>query len=60
MDAEELQEMLGDFSHKQIAGWYGISQKGVEKWCRALGIAGASCDAFIQAETESISPEEQE
>ncbi|MBI9049981.1 MAG: hypothetical protein JEZ00_11210 [Anaerolineaceae bacterium] len=59
MDAEELQELLGEFSLKQIAGWYGVSQRGIEKWCRTLGIAGASRGAFTCTECESISTEEQ-
>jgi hypothetical protein len=56
MDAEELQQMIRELPLKQVAEWYGISQKGVESWCQVLGIASpfrgdlshADCDITLQ------------
>lgn len=59
IDPEELSQLVWEIPTTQIARLYGVSEKVVEKRCRALGISKPPRDYWARPESERVSQEEQ-
>lgn len=59
IDPEELRQMVWEIPTTQIASLYGVSDKAVEKRCRALGISKPPRGYWTRPERERVSQEEQ-
>jgi len=59
IDLEELRQLVWEIPTTQIASLYGVSDKAVEKRCRALGISKPPCGYWTRPEREIVSQEEQ-
>ena len=59
IDPEELRQMVWEIPTTQIASLYGVSDKAVEKRCRALGISKPPRGYWTRPERDRVSREEQ-
>ena len=59
IDPEELRQMVWEIPTTQIASLYGVSDKAVEKRCRALGISKPPRGYWTRPERERVSQKEQ-
>ncbi len=59
IDPEELRQMVWEIPTTQIASLYGVSDKAVEKRCRALGISKPPRGYWTRPERDRVSQEEQ-
>ncbi len=59
IDPEELRQMVWEIPTTQIAAIYGVSDKAIEKRCRAYGISKPPRGYWMQLDRRSRSPEEE-
>jgi hypothetical protein len=59
IDPEELRQLVWEIPTTQIASLYGVSDKAVEKRCRALGISKPPRGYWTRSEHERVSQEDQ-
>ena len=59
IDPEELSQLVWEIPTNQIASLYGVSEKVVEKRCRALGISKPPRGYWTRPERDWVSQEEQ-